>query len=106
MLANKVSKMAFPRRPDALWVALELHKWPNPPQIAGMCLECAAIFGHQPLTIRWRLRGYTRVMMTKRILTICAAVSTVVAAGAAGTPLASAQQGYPVPPGAVYSPRT
>ncbi len=36
--------------------------------------------------------------MNKRILTICAAV----AAGAAGTSLALAQ-GYPVPPGAVYS---
>jgi lipoprotein-anchoring transpeptidase ErfK/SrfK len=38
-------------------------------------------------------------MMIKRILTICAAV----AAGAAGTSLALAQQGYPVPPGSVYS---
>ena len=38
--------------------------------------------------------------MIKRMLTICAAV----AAGAAGTSLASAQQGYPLPPGAVYSP--
>jgi lipoprotein-anchoring transpeptidase ErfK/SrfK len=37
-------------------------------------------------------------MMIKRILTICA----VVAAGAAGTSLALAQ-GYPVPPGTVYS---
>jgi lipoprotein-anchoring transpeptidase ErfK/SrfK len=42
-------------------------------------------------------------MMTKRILTICAAVSATWAAGAAGTSLASAQ-GYPLPPGAVYSP--
>jgi lipoprotein-anchoring transpeptidase ErfK/SrfK len=41
-------------------------------------------------------------MMTKRILTICAAVSAVVAAEAVGTSLASAQ-GYP-PPGTVYSP--
>lgn len=40
--------------------------------------------------------------MTKRILTICAAVSAALAAGAAGTSLASAQ-GYPVPPGGVYS---
>jgi lipoprotein-anchoring transpeptidase ErfK/SrfK len=39
-------------------------------------------------------------MMIKRILTICAAV----AAGAAGTSFASAQQGYSVPPGSVYSP--
>jgi lipoprotein-anchoring transpeptidase ErfK/SrfK len=44
-------------------------------------------------------------MMTKRILTICAAVSAALAAGAAGTQPASAQQGYPVPPGAVYAPR-
>jgi lipoprotein-anchoring transpeptidase ErfK/SrfK len=41
-------------------------------------------------------------MMTNRILTICAAVSAVLAAVAAGTSLASAQ-GYP-PPGSVYSP--
>ena len=40
--------------------------------------------------------------MTNRILTICAAVSAVLMAEAAGTSLASAQ-GYP-PPGAVYSP--
>ena len=39
-------------------------------------------------------------MMIKRILTICAAV----AAGAAAIPLAQAQQAYPVPPGATYSP--
>ncbi|WJR77101.1 L,D-transpeptidase [Bradyrhizobium sp. NP1] len=38
-------------------------------------------------------------MMIKNVLTICAAV----AAAAAGTSLAHAQQGYPVPPGA-YSP--
>jgi len=38
-------------------------------------------------------------MTIKSILTICAAV----AAGAAGTSLAPAQQGYPVPPGSVYS---
>src|SRR3954453_17575178 len=42
---------------------------------------------------------YTKAMMINRILTICAAV----AAGAAGTSLAHAQQAYPVPPGAVYS---
>jgi hypothetical protein len=30
-------------------------KWPYLAQIAGICLECAAIFGHQPLTIRCRL---------------------------------------------------
>jgi lipoprotein-anchoring transpeptidase ErfK/SrfK len=39
-------------------------------------------------------------MMIKRILTICAAVFAVLAAGAAGTSLALAQQGYsPYPPG-------
>jgi lipoprotein-anchoring transpeptidase ErfK/SrfK len=38
-------------------------------------------------------------MMINRILTICAAA----AFGAAGTSLAYAQQGYPVPPGSVYS---
>jgi lipoprotein-anchoring transpeptidase ErfK/SrfK len=42
---------------------------------------------------------YTKAMMINRILTICA----VAAAGAAGISLAHAQQGYPVPPGAVYS---
>src|SRR3984885_1007342 len=51
------------------------------------------------LTVRCRLGDYTTAMMIKRILTICAAV----AAGAAGTSLAVAQQGYPVPPGSVYS---
>jgi lipoprotein-anchoring transpeptidase ErfK/SrfK len=38
-------------------------------------------------------------MMIKHILTICAAVT----AGAAGTSLALAQQGYPPPPGSIYS---
>ena len=42
---------------------------------------------------------YTKAMMINRILTICAAV----AASAAGTSLAQAQQAYPTPPGAVYS---
>ena len=42
---------------------------------------------------------YTRAMMIKAILTIGAAV----AATAAGTSLAQAQQSYPVPPGSVYS---
>jgi lipoprotein-anchoring transpeptidase ErfK/SrfK len=42
-------------------------------------------------------------MMTNRILTICAAISAALAAGAAGTSLASAQS-YPVGPGSVYSP--
>jgi len=38
-------------------------------------------------------------MMTKRILTICAALTAAVA----GTSLALAQQAYPVPPGSIYS---
>jgi len=38
-------------------------------------------------------------MMIKRILT----ASAVVAAAAAGASLAHAQQGYPVPPGSIYS---
>jgi lipoprotein-anchoring transpeptidase ErfK/SrfK len=42
---------------------------------------------------------YTKAMMNNRILTICAAI----AAGMAGTSLAHAQQGYPAPPGQVYS---
>src|ERR1700676_4242027 len=46
------------------------------------------------------LGDYTKAMMINRILTICAAV----AAGAAGTSPVHAQQSYPVPPGAVYSP--
>src|SRR5436190_13747630 len=42
---------------------------------------------------------YTKAMMINRLLTIFAAA----AACAAGTSLADAQQGYPVPPGSVYS---
>src|SRR5882757_4042723 len=45
------------------------------------------------------LGDYTRAMMINRILTICAAV----AAASAGISLAHAQQGYPLPPGSVYS---
>src|SRR5882757_5893982 len=45
------------------------------------------------------LGDYTKAMMNKRILMIFAAA----AACAAGTSLAQAQQGYPVPPGSVYS---
>src|SRR5258707_2139764 len=71
---------------------------PESGRITRICLECAAIFGHLPLTVRWRLGVYTRAMMIKRILTICAAVT----AGAAATSLALAQ-GYPVPPASVYS---
>src|ERR1700733_4584236 len=52
------------------------------------------------LTVRCRLGDYTTAMMIRHILTICA----VVTAGAATTSLAQAQQSYPVPPGAVYSP--
>src|SRR5258708_4177511 len=71
---------------------------PESGRITRICLECAAIFGHLPLTVRWRLGVYTRAMMIKRILTICAAVT----AGAAASSLALAQ-GYPVPPASVYS---
>src|ERR1700730_10688965 len=67
-------------------------------RISRNCLECAAIFGHLPLTVRCRLGDYTTAMMIKKLLTICAAV----AAGAAGTSLPSAQ-GYPASPGAAYS---
>src|SRR6266481_6198067 len=71
---------------------------PESGRITRICLECAAIFGHLPLTVRWRLGVYTRAMMIKHILTICAAVM----AGAAASSLALAQ-GYPVPPASVYS---
>ena len=71
--------------------------------ISLICLECAAIFGHLPLTARCRLWDYTTAMMIKRILTICAASSAVLAAGAAGTSLALAQ-GSLAPPGGIYSP--
>jgi lipoprotein-anchoring transpeptidase ErfK/SrfK len=47
--------------------------------------------------------GYTRAMMTKRLLTICTAVSAALAAGVAATSFASAQ-GNPVPPAPIYSP--
>src|ERR1700712_2968239 len=70
----------------------------NPAEIGRICLECAAIFSHLPLTIRCRLGDYTRAMMIKRILTICAAVTAALAAGSAATSLALAQ-GYQVPPG-------
>src|ERR1700694_4138916 len=71
---------------------------PESGQISRICLECAAIFGHLRLTVRSRLGVYTRAMMIKRILTVCAAVT----AGAAASSLALAQ-GYPVPPASVYS---
>src|SRR5216683_1750248 len=69
----------------------------NPAPIGRICLECAAIFRHLPLTVRCRLGDYTTAMI-RHILTIGAAV----AAGSAATSLALAQ-GYSVPPGAVYS---
>src|ERR1700744_5322602 len=77
---------------------------PEPGPIGPICLECAAIFGHLPLTIRCRLGDYTRAMMIRRILTICATVT----AGAACASSAQAQSGYPaqsypVTPGATYS---
>ena len=49
------------------------------PRLRLYCLECAAIFRHLPLTVRCRLGDYTKTMMTKRILTICAAVSAALA---------------------------
>jgi lipoprotein-anchoring transpeptidase ErfK/SrfK len=56
-----------------------------------------------PLTLQCRLGDYARTMMIKHILTICAAAT----AGVAAISLAQAQQGYPqgypVPPGPVYS---
>src|SRR5260370_16501856 len=67
-------------------------------RIWRICLECAAIFRHLPLTVRCRLGVYTRAMMIKHILTICAAVT----AGAAGTSLSLAQ-GNPPPPRTAYS---
>jgi len=51
-----------------------------------------------PLTVRCGLGDYARTMMIKHILTICAAAT----AGVAAISLAQAQ-GYPVPPGSVYS---
>src|SRR5258707_166938 len=71
---------------------------PESGRITRICLECAAIFGHLPLTVRWRLGVYTRAMMIKRILTICAAGT----AGGAACSLALGK-GYPVPPASVYS---
>jgi hypothetical protein len=32
-----------------------LHNMPESGRITRICLECAAIFGHLPLTVRWRL---------------------------------------------------
>src|SRR5438045_2302866 len=55
------------------------------------CLECAAIFGHVPLTVRLGPGAYTRAMMIKHFLTICAAATVA----AAGTSLVHAQS-YPV----------
>jgi lipoprotein-anchoring transpeptidase ErfK/SrfK len=52
-----------------------------------------------PLTVRCRLGDYARTMMIKHILTICAAAT----AGMVSIPFAQAQQGYPMPPGSVYS---
>jgi lipoprotein-anchoring transpeptidase ErfK/SrfK len=68
-------------------------------RISRICLECAAIFGHLAVNGPVWLGDYTKAMMINRILTICAAA----ALGAAGTSLAHAQQGYPVPQAPVYS---
>ena len=83
----------------------DASQMPEPRPIGPICLECAAIFGHLPLTSRCRLGDYTRAMMIRRILTMCAAVT----AGAAWASCAQAQSGYPtqsypVSPGATYSP--
>src|SRR5258705_457198 len=53
----------------------------NLARISRICLECAAIFLHLALTVRCRLWNYTRAMIIKRILTICAAVTDGAAAG-------------------------
>ena len=68
-------------------------------RISRICLECAAIFGHLAVNGPVWLGDYTKAMMINRILTICAAA----AFGAAGTSLAHAQQGYPMPSAPVYS---
>src|SRR5262245_59888415 len=72
-------------------------------RVSCICLECAAIFRHLPLTVRLGLRVYTEAMMNNRILTLCATIAAGMAAGMAGTSLAHAQQGYPSSPGSVYS---
>src|ERR1700675_1905139 len=79
-----------------------ITKCRNLARISRICLECAAIFRHLPLTIRCRLGDYTRAMMITRIQTISAAVLAAFAAGRATPSLVSAQS-YP-PPGALYSP--
>src|ERR1700744_5165857 len=60
------------------------------------------------LTIRCRLGDYTRGMMIRRLFTIGAASSGILAAGLAWASSAQAQsypvQSYPPPPGATYSP--
>src|SRR3569623_388185 len=67
------------------------HKSANPAQISLNCLECAAIFGHLAVNGPDGLGDYTRAMMIKHFLTICAAATVA----AAGTSLAQAQS-YPV----------
>src|SRR5690349_1381592 len=67
------------------------HKSANPAQISLICLECAAIFGHLAVNGPDGLGVYTRAMMIKHFLTICAAATVA----AAGTSLAQAQS-YPV----------
>jgi lipoprotein-anchoring transpeptidase ErfK/SrfK len=63
-----------------------------------ICLECAAILRHLAVNDPVSAWGYTRAMMTKRILTVLATV----AVSAAGTSLALAQF-YPLTPGSTYS---
>jgi lipoprotein-anchoring transpeptidase ErfK/SrfK len=67
------------------------HKSANPAQIGLICLECAAIFRHLAVNGPIGLRDYTRAMMIKHFLTICAAATVA----AAGTSFAQAQS-YPV----------
>jgi len=78
------------------------HKTPKLAQNGLICLECAAIFRHWRVNDPVSASEYTRAMMNTRILTICAAA--VIASTAGVSTFAQAQQGYPVPPGSVYSP--
>jgi lipoprotein-anchoring transpeptidase ErfK/SrfK len=74
----------------------EHHNLGNWAQSGRICLECAAIFRHVPLTVRCRLGDYKNTMMITRFL----AVSAAVMAGAAMLSAAHAQQSYPVQQGA------
>ena len=75
------------------------HKCRNPARFSRICLECAAIFGHLPLTVRCRLGDYTRAMMIKQHSDdLCCR------GGRRGGNLARAGAGLSgIAPGAVYS---